>query len=111
MYQVTGFETRPVVGRGDVVVMRSMLVSERCITELDGKTCVGGVVLDNVTVNAEPDKGLDALLQRIEDFKDELNISDAGLGHLFMMKVNKLDRSDLGTFAVEAAKLFYRMKG
>lgn len=111
MIQVTGFERRPVVGRGDVVVMRSMLVSERCITELEGKICVGGIMLDNVTVNTQPDKGLIALLKRIESFKDELNCQEAGLGHLYMTKVNKLDRSDLGTFAVEAAKLFYSIKG
>lgn len=111
MIHVTGFEKRPVVGRGEVIVMRSMLVSERCITELDGVTCVGGIKLDNVTINNQPDKGLVALLKRIETFKDELNCQEAGLGHLYMMKVNKLDRSDLGSFAVEAAKLYYSIKG
>lgn len=111
MLHVTGFERRPVVGRGDVIVMRSMLVSERCITELDGMTCVGGVKLDKVTINSQPDKGLIALLKRIETFKDELNCQEAGLGHLYMMSVNKLDRCDLGAFAVEAAKLYYRIKG
>lgn len=111
MIQVTGFEKRPVVGRGEVIVMRSMLVSERCITELDGKVCVGGIKLDGVTIDKAPDKGLIALLNRIESFKDELNCQEAGLGHLYMMKVNKLDREDLGAFAVEAAKLYYRMKG
>lgn len=111
MIHVTGLEQRAVVGRGNVLVMRSMLVSERCITELNGKTCVGGVVLDNVTIDKTPDKGLVDLLKRIEAFKDELNCSEAGLGHLYMMKVNRLDRSDFGMFAVEAAKLYYKMKG
>lgn len=111
MYQVTGFETRPVVGRGNVVVMRSMLVSERCITELNGQVCVGGVALNNVTIDKNPDKGLIDLLNRIESFKDELNCTDAGLGHLYMMRVNQLSREDFAAFAVEAAKLYYRMKG
>lgn len=111
MLQVTGFESRPIVGRGNVVVMRTMLVSERCVTTMEGKTCVGGVVLDNVTIDRQPDLGLIALLKRIETFKDDLNSSDSGLGHLYMMEVNKLDRADVGAFAVEAAKLYYKYKG